>query len=320
MQNLMEEFKLTNRRAFTKKILFAGLGIPLLSSFRFLDSSEKIKKITLLHTNDIHSHIDSFPKNHLKHPGLGGMRRIASLVNKIKSEEKNVILLDAGDIFQGTPYFNKYKGSLEFKIMSQMGYSASTMGNHDFDNGLIGFKNVLHHANFPFICSNYDFSGTELDGKTEKFIIKEMDGIKIGIFGIGIQLDGLVSKSCYKETVYLDPILTSKTCSDKLKFEYQCDLVICLSHLGHDYNSSKISDVKLAKISKNIDVIIGGHTHTFLDEAKIIKNSENKDVIVNQAGWGALALGRIDIQFSKKKKIIKDLSQKNISKKNYAKI
>ena len=115
MQNLMEEFKLTNRRAFTKKILFAGLGIPLLSSFRFLDSSEKIKKITLLHTNDIHSHIDSFPKNHLKHPGLGGMRRIASLVNKIKSEEKNVILLDAGDIFQGTPYFNKYKGSLEFK-------------------------------------------------------------------------------------------------------------------------------------------------------------------------------------------------------------
>ena len=320
MHNLMEEYRLINRRTFTKKILFAGLSFPLLNSFSFLDSPVKFKKITLLHTNDIHSHIDSFPKNHSKYSGLGGIRRIASIVNQIKSEEKNVILLDAGDIFQGTPYFNKYKGSLEFKIMSQMGYAASTMGNHDFDNGLIGFKNVIHHANFPFICTNYDFSRTELDGVTQKFIIKKIDGIKIGIFGLGIKLEGLVPKSCYKDTIYLDPISTANHWSEKLKIKHQCDLVICLSHLGYKYKTDQISDIKLAMSTKNIDVIIGGHTHTFLENAKTIKNIENKDVLVNQAGWGALALGRIDIHFSKKKQIIKDVSQHKIHKKNYAKI
>lgn len=178
----MEEFKFSNRRNFIKKIVFGSLSITFLNSFTFLKKRDKIKKITILHTNDIHSHIDSFPENHSKYGGRGGIRRIASLIKKIRSKEENVILLDAGDIFQGTPYFNKYKGSLELKIMSQMGYVASTMGNHDFDNGLKGFRDVLHHANFPFICSNYDFSETTLKNKTVKFLVNEIDGIKIGFF------------------------------------------------------------------------------------------------------------------------------------------
>jgi len=294
----MEEFKLTNRRAFTKKILFAGLSIPLLSSFRFLDSSEKIKKITLLHTNDIHSHIDSFPKNHLKHPGLGGMRRIASLVNKIKSEEKNVILLDAGDIFQGTPYFNKYKGSLEFKIMSQMGYTASTMGNHDFDNGLIGFKNVLHHANFPFICSNYDFSNTILEGKTASYKTYKKSNVKIGVFGLGIKLAGLVSKNLFKETKYLDPLEIAQEMSNQLKKNEKCDLVICLSHLGHKYeDENKICDQIIAKNTQDIDLIIGGHTHTFMKKPEIVMNKIGKQVLVNQVGCFGLYLGKVDFEF-----------------------
>ena len=248
------------------------------------------------------------------------MRRVASLVRKIRSEEKNVVLIDAGDVFQGTPYFNKFKGSLELKIMSSMGYIASTMGNHDFDNGINGFKEVLQHANFPFICSNYEFSDSEMNEKTKKYLVKEMDGIKIGFFGLGIELEGLVGKDYYGETKYLDPLKTSNYWTSYLKNKEKCDLVICISHLGHKYESDKISDLKLARLSKNIDVIIGGHTHTFLEKAKLVKNSENKNVIVNQAGWGALALGRIDLEFSKNNGNSNSFSVNDIPKKNYAKI
>jgi 5'-nucleotidase len=316
----MVESKLSNRRIFVKKIVLASISIPLLNSFSFLNKKTRSRKITILHTNDMHSHIDSFPKNHSRHPGMGGMRRVASLVKKIRKEEKNVVLIDAGDVFQGTPYFNKFKGSLELKIMSSMGYIASTMGNHDFDNGINGFKEVLHHANFPFICSNYQFFDSEMVEKTRKYLVKEMDGIKIGFFGLGIELEGLVGKDYYGETKYLDPLNTSNYWSNYLKNQKKCDLVICISHLGHTYKSDKISDLKLARLSKNIDVIIGGHTHTFLEKAKLVKNSENKNVIVNQAGWGALALGRIDLEFSKNNRKSNSLSVNDISKKNYAKI
>ena len=320
MLNLMAESKFYNRRIFVKKIVLASISIPLLNSFSFLNKKTRSRKITILHTNDMHSHIDSFPVNHSKHPGMGGMRRVASLVKKIRNEEKNVILIDAGDVFQGTPYFNRYKGSLELKIMSSMGYIASTMGNHDFDNGINGFKEVLHHANFPFICSNYEFSDSEMREKTRKYLVKDVDGIKIGFFGLGIELEGLVGKDYYGETKYLDPLDTSNYWTNYLKNKEKCDLVICISHLGHEYESDKISDLKLARLSKNIDVIIGGHTHTFLEKPKLIKNTENKNVIVNQAGWGALALGRIDLEFSKKNRKTNSLSVNDISKKNYAKI
>tara|TARA_Y100000385_G_scaffold170812_1_gene176984 strand:+ start:998 stop:1948 length:951 start_codon:yes stop_codon:yes gene_type:complete len=316
----MEESKLFNRRIFVKKIVLAGISIPLLNSFSFLNKKIKNKKITILHTNDMHSHIDSFPNNHSRYPGLGGMRRIASLVKKIRAEEKNVILIDAGDVFQGTPYFNKFKGSLELKIMSSMGYIASTMGNHDFDNGINGFKDVLHNANFPFVCSNYEFSDSEMIKKIKKYLVKEINGIKVGFFGLGIELEGLVGKEYYGNTKYIDPINTSKYWSNYLKNKEKCDLVICISHLGHKYKSDKISDLKLARLTKNIDIIIGGHTHTFLEKAKVIKNTENKNVIVNQAGWGALALGRIDLEFSKNKIKSNSFSVNSISKKNYAKI
>ena len=316
----MEEFKFSNRRSFIKKIVFGSLSITFLNSFTFLKKRDKIKKITILHTNDIHSHIDSFPEKHSKYGGRGGIRRIASLIKKIRSKEENVLLIDAGDIFQGTPYFNKFKGSLELKIMSQMGYLASTMGNHDFDNGLNGFENVLHHANFPFICSNYDFSETILKNKTVKFLINEIDGIKIGFFGLGIKLEGLVDKKCFENTKYLDPVKTSEYWAEELKIKKKCDLVVCISHLGHYYNDGKISDILLAKQSKHIDVIIGGHTHTFLNKAKFIKNIENNNVIVNQAGWGALALGRIDLKFTNRNKRIDELSSNEILKKNNAKI
>lgn len=268
----------------------------------------------------MHSHIDPFSANDSKYPGMGGMRKMASIVEKIRKEEDHVLLLDAGDIFQGTPYFNKYKGEVELKIMSEMGYAASTMGNHDFDNGINGFNDVLPYANFPFLCSNYDFSNTILNGKTKKFITKTIGELKVGLFGIGIKLNGLVEKRLYKETQYYEPIEIANHYAEILKDEHNCDIVICLSHLGYDYDSNKISDIKLAKATKGIDIIIGGHTHTFLDKATELENSIGDRVLVNQAGWGALSLGRIDVNFSNQSNSKKELSLQSISKKNYAKI
>ncbi len=315
----MGELRFYNRREFIKKVTVASMVIPFLSSFSLIRKN-KLKKLTIIHTNDMHSHIDPFPGNDSKYPGLGGMTRIASLVEEIKNNEKNVLLLDAGDIFQGTPYFNKYKGKLELQLMSKMGYKASTMGNHDFDNGIDGFSKVMHHAEFPFICSNYDFTNTKLQNKIAKYKITTIDNIKIGILGIGIQLDGLVNENLYAGLKYLDPIKTANQYAEFLKKEENCNLVICLSHLGHEYKNESISDLKLARKTKNINIIIGGHTHTFLQEAKKVKNIENKDVLVNQAGWGALSLGRLDLFFDKNKNEINSLVFRDSNKKNYAKI
>ena len=316
----MGELKSINRRTFVKRSAFGALSVPLISTNTLLSLPPKSIKLTILHTNDMHSHIDPFSINDSKYPGMGGMRKMASIVKKIRKEEDHVLLLDAGDIFQGTPYFNKYKGEVELKIMSEMGYTASTMGNHDFDNGINGFNDVLHYANFPFLCSNYDFSNTILNGKTKKFITKTIGELKVGLFGIGIKLNGLVEMRLYKETQYYEPIEIANHYAEILKDEHNCDIVICLSHLGYDYHSNKISDVKLAKATKGIDIIIGGHTHTFLDKATELENSIGDMVLVNQAGWGALSLGRIDVNFSNQSNSKKELSLQSISKKNYAKI
>ena len=239
---------------------------------------------------------------------MGGMRKLGGLIHQIRTQEKNVLLLDSGDIFQGTPYFNKYKGEVELKIMSNLGYDASTMGNHDFDNGIEGFKKVLPHSNFPFLCSNYDFSNTILDGETKTHLVKKVDGIKVGLFGIGIELNGLVEKRLFKETKYLDPLEQANFYAKKLKEDYHCDLIICLSHLGYSYDSTKVSDLVLARKSENINIILGGHTHTFLEEATKVNNKRGQTVLVNQAGWGALSLGRIDVEFTNKESRNNELS------------
>ena len=316
----MAEFKSMDRRKFIRKSSLGMLALPLITNTSWVFRSEKKKRITILHTNDMHSHIDPFSKNDKRYAGMGGMRKLGGLINQIRTQEKNVLLLDSGDIFQGTPYFNKYKGEVEFKIMSNLGYDASTMGNHDFDNGIEGCKNMLPHSNFPFLCSNYDFSNTILDGKTKTHLVKEVDGIKVGLLGIGIRLDGLVEKRLFKETKYLDPTEQANFYAKKLKEDHHCDLIICLSHLGYSYDSTKISDLVLAKKSENIDIILGGHTHTFLEEATKVTNKKNQSVLVNQAGWGALSLGRIDIEFTNKEKTNNELSVNHFLKKNYAKI
>lgn len=290
------------RREFIKNTAASttllGLGGLSLSSFNTLE----VKKITILHTNDVHSHIDPFPADHPKNPNQGGVARRAAIIEQIRNSEQNVLLLDAGDIFQGTPYFNYYGGELEFTLMSMMKYDLATIGNHDFDNGVEGLYAQLPHAKFDFVSANYDFKNTVLDTHVKPYKIFKKNGIKIGVFGLGIELKGLVDKKLYKETVYNDPLEVATHFSKKLKEEEKCDLIICLSHLGFEYKNDpeKISDRMLAQKTKNIDLIIGGHTHTFLDKPVIEKNLDGQEVIVNQVGAYGINLGRIDFYFDSK--------------------
>jgi|TARA_B110000971_G_scaffold15834_1_gene14634 5'-nucleotidase len=281
--------------ASTAFISLSGLGLASCSA-------AKATKITILHTNDVHSHIEAFGPNDGRNANKGGVARRATLVENLRNENPNTLLLDAGDIFQGTPYFNFYGGELEFKLMSMLKYDVATIGNHDFDNGINGLYKQLPHAKFDFISANYDFSNTVMDTHVKPYKTFVRDGIKIGVFGLGIELDGLVNKEAYKETNYLDPIEIAQDMSRILKTEEACDLIICLSHLGYEYENSpsKISDIKLAKATQDIDLIIGGHTHTFLDKPTVETNAVGKSVLVNQVGCYGLYLGKIDFYFDAK--------------------
>ncbi len=288
-----------NRRSFIKQ---ASWGTALVSSGAFpmeILNNPELTKLTILHTNDVHSRVEPFPMDGGKYQGLGGAERRAALVETIRAKEANVLLLDSGDIFQGTPYFNFFGGELEFKLMSAMKYDASTLGNHDFDEGLEGLYKQLPHADFPFVISNYDFSDTEMHQKTKPYHIFQREDIKIGVLGIGIELEGLVPKTLYGNTRYLDPIERANHFATILKNDEKCDYVICLSHLGFEYENAKVSDKVLAANSQNIDLILGGHTHTFMDAPARVMNKQQKEVLVHQAGWAGIVLGRIDVYFER---------------------
>ena len=290
------------RRDFIEKTAASSALLSLglsLSSFE----NKETKHLTILHTNDVHSYIDPFPANHPRNPNMGGVVRRAALIETIRKENPNVLLLEAGDIFQGTPYFNYYGGELEFKLMSMMQYDLSTIGNHDFDNGVEGLYAQMPHATFEFVSANYDFKNTVMDGLVKPYKIFNKNGIKVGVFGLGIELDGLVDKAMYKETVYNNPVEAAQDMVRILKKENKCDLVICLSHLGYNYKDepNKLCDLKLAAITQDIDLIIGGHTHTFLDKPAIVKNLVDKEVLVNQVGCYGINLGRIDFYLNNDK-------------------
>lgn len=292
-----------NRRNFlhtfgTGAVLTGAGAFPL----QALAAEPEILKLTILHTNDVHSRIEPFPMDGSRNQGLGGASRRAALIKEIRAAEKHVLLFDSGDIFQGTPYFNVYGGELEFKLMSQMGYDAATIGNHDFDAGIDGLHKQLPLANFPFISSNYDFADTIMNGKTLPYKIFQKEQVKIGVLAVGIELEGLVPKTLYKETQYLDPIANANRVAAQLKQDERCDYVICLSHLGYKYSDNKVSDIVLAQSSHNIDLILGGHTHTFLEAPVLVNNQEGKPVFVNQAGWAGIMLGRLDIYFERNRK------------------
>lgn len=285
------------RRHFIQTISLGAAGLTLMPSLTF--AKKNARKVTILHTNDTHSRIDPFPADDSKYAGLGGVSKRASLIEKIRAEQEHVLLLDAGDIFQGTPYFNLYGGEVEFKMMSSLKYDAATMGNHDFDGGLEGFLKALPHASFPFLCANYDFSNTILKDLTQERKIFYKEDLKIGVFGIGVELNGLVPAKLFGETKYLDPIAHAQKQADILKHDEKCDLIICLSHLGHKPKLNAMCDPVLAANTDNIHLIIGGHSHTFMEKPEEHKNKSGKKVLINQVGWAGLVLGRVDFYFEK---------------------
>mgnify|MGYP001469591141 FL=1 len=289
------------RRYFLDKIsssTILGLSFPLLGFEKYNPNS---KKITIVHTNDVHSHIDPFPPEDPLNPNSGGVIARTKIINEIKKDNPNTLILDAGDIFQGTPYFNFFGGEIELKLMSKMGYNASTLGNHEFDNGLKGLAKSLKYANFSIINSNYNLKNTPIENEIKKYEIHIIDGVKIGIFGLGIELNGLVEKKLYNGVEYLNPLEITQDITDKLKNEYQCDIIICLSHLGFKYQKEEIMcDLILARKTKNIDLIIGGHTHTFMKKPVEIKNLVGEKVIINQVGCFGINIGKIDFYLSNK--------------------
>jgi 5'-nucleotidase len=288
-----------NRRDFVRgSVASSCLLLAGLKPLSLYGAGDHVK-ITVLHTNDVHSRIDPFPADDKLYPAQAGVAPRAALINRIRAQEKNVLLFDAGDLFQGTPYFNYYGGELEMKLMSNLGYDAGTMGNHEFDNGIEGFYKQLPHASFPFITSNYNFDDTLLQGKTKSYQIFKRDGVKIGVFGLCIDLDGIANRESYKGMQYINPLTKAVEMERLLKFEEKCDLIICLSHLGYDYSNNKISDKVIAKNTSYIDLIIGGHTHTFLDAPVSVKNLNGNETLINQVGFAGLYLGRFDFVFER---------------------
>ncbi|NJC25193.1 bifunctional metallophosphatase/5'-nucleotidase [Neolewinella antarctica] len=285
-----------NRRFFIRRAAVGG-GVLLVPGLATAAVAPSTRKLTILHTNDWHSRIDPFPDDGGRNANQGGAIRRMRLIEDVRRQEQNVILLDSGDIFQGTPYFNFFAGELEMKLMTKMGYDAATIGNHDFDGGMENLATQLTHAKFPMLSANYEFAGTPLAGQTQPYTIIKKNGVKVGVFGVGIELQGLVPEKLYGRTNYLEPTEVANRTAAILRHREKCDVVICLSHLGFRYRGDKVDDIKLAAASKDIDIILGGHTHTFLDAPVEAPNAEGVPVIVNQVGFGGLRVGRLDLTF-----------------------
>lgn len=288
-----------NRRRFLRD---TGLTAASLMIGRHAVASETgepvSRRLTILHTNDVHSRLDPFPADAGSNAGRGGVAARTALIRRIRAEEEQVLLLDAGDIFQGTPYFNLFKGEPEMRAMSLMGYDAGIMGNHDFDAGIDNFATQLAaHGRFPIVMCNYDFSGTPMEHRHVPRMVIRKAGLRIGITGVGIELNGLVPEQLCGGTRYLDPLVHASREAEHLKKQLRCDLVICLSHLGDKYPDNKVSDEILARETSHIDLIIGGHTHRFFDAPRVYVNKLGQQTVVNQVGWGGLRLGRLDYVF-----------------------
>ncbi len=280
----------TNKKQIMKKNY-----IYIIALFIFIVSTPAIaqKKITILHTNDTHSRIEPLPDTDKYAPNKGGVVRRAKYIDKVRSENKNVLLFDAGDFVQGTPYYNLFRGEVEVKAMNLMKYDAATLGNHEFDYGLEGMRELLDWAEFPIISSNYDFTETILKDRFEPYIILKKDGVKIGVIGLNVKPQGLIATANYTDMKFLDPIETGNKLATKLKLEDKCDIVVCLSHLGYT------ADIRLAEKSHNIDIIIGGHSHTYMKEPDIIKNADNEDIMIYQTQGRGVYVGKIDIELEK---------------------
>ncbi len=309
---------LINRRCFLQQtMLSAGaFTTSFLLSKKETKVNEEEQQIVILHTNDMHSHIEPFPMDGSANQGRGGMAARAQIINEIRGKNKHVLLLDAGDIFGNTPCFEMFQGEPEIKAMSTMKYDAVTIGEQDLLGGIDNYANLINRfANFSVLICNYDFSNTSFQNKSLPYKTFKKGDVKIGVTGVGIELQGLIADDLYCNVKYLNPIENANRTADILKRKEGCDLIICLSHLGDKYNNEQVSDEILAKESYDIDLIIGGHTHRFFTEPRKYINKRGKEIIVNTAGWAGMQLGRLDYNLLKKGKKFLDTKSILIEKK-----
>lgn len=255
------------------------------------------KDIVILQTNDTHSQIYPFSKNlsDKKKADRGGYLRRAVLIDEQRKQNPDLLLFDSGDFSQGSTYYTIFHGDVEIELMNKMGYDAATIGNHEFDFGLDNMARIFKMAHFPIVCSNYDFTGTPLEGIVKPYTVIKRNGVKIGVFGICPKLDGLVTKANYGAVKYNDPIATANEMAQLLKNKEKCDIVVCLSHLGWKTSDGDCSDDILVPKTSGIDLVLGGHTHTVLNPAVQLQNAEGKNVSVSQNGKSGLVMTRFDV-------------------------
>ena len=288
-----------SRKEFIRKsaAMAAGSLLPVWLN-RLSSAQPLIPDLTILYTNDTHARLDPFPENSLEFSGLGGIARRSALVKKIRSEVDHVLLLDAGDVFQGTSWFDMYGGSVDLELMTEMKYDAMAVGNHEFDRGPDGFAEAAKKAGFPILAANYEVRNTPMNPYVQRFTIKEFKGFKVGIFGLGIPLDGVVDPELRGDVLSRRPEVWGRGMVESLKGVHNCDFIICLSHLGYHYPDSRMDDLKLAANVSGIDLIIGAHTHTFLDNPVFVTNPSGSQTLITQMGHSGVRLGRMDLNFN----------------------
>lgn len=271
-------------------------SLAVLLLFVFATSAQQNKQLMILQTSDTHSRIESINTAAADtYAGMGGVVRRASFIKQYRSEHPGMLLFDCGDISQGTPYYNMFQGELEFKMMNLMKYDAIVIGNHEFDFGLDNMARLFRMAEFHVLCSNYDVKGTVLEGLVKPYFIFEREGLKVGVFGLSPVLEGLVQADKCVGIVFNDPIEVAQEMADLLKFEKECDVVVCLSHLGI------YADEKLVGKTEHIDVVLGGHTHTFMEKPVNYPDAAGKNVSVFHTGKNGVFVGEQVLTLTKKK-------------------
>lgn len=283
-----------NRRTFLTTS--ATFGVTLLKFPREVFSLAAADTvITILHTNDTHSQIDPLPANDAN-AGKGGVARRATLVKRVRKENPNTLLVDAGDVLQGTPYFNFYKGEVEYRAMSAIGYDVGTLGNHEFDNGVDALAAALKFANFDIVSANYDVKGTVLEQRVKPYVVKTVGGIKVGLFGLGVSPVALITPDNFKGVTYNDPVVAARNVVKKLRDEERCALVVCMSHLGYFANGDRGDPLVAAQVD-GIDFIAGGHSHTFMKEPVTQTQPCGAKTLIFQVGKSGIYVGRVDFTF-----------------------
>lgn len=266
-----------------------------------LTAAAKGKQLLILHTNDTHSCVIPLNPNlaDTMLAGRGGFLRRAAMIDQMRKEDKELLLLDSGDFSQGSPYYTMFKGDVETELMNIMGYDAATIGNHEFDFGLDNMARLFKKVNFPIVCANYDFTGTVVEGLVKPYVVIKRKGVKIGIFGLSPKLEGLVMASTCAGVKYLDPIKTANDIADKLKNEEKCDVVICLSHLGWD--EAGLNDMEMMAKTRNIDLVLGGHSHSYFQKLNYVRNLDGKEIPNDQNGKHGIFVGKITLTLEKGK-------------------